>query len=344
MNRYSIIKVYRKIKSPRIKLFGILCLHLFRRRYLCVVFDPILACNLRCRLCYFSNPEKRATMGSVFSEDDINAFANSLFHRCLKLQIGCGAEPTTYKNLASIVALAHSKGVPNISLITNGQLLNKEQLMLMADHGLNELTLSCHGFSKEVYEHMMHGARFECFTQLLAYIKDVKEKHPSLNVRINYTMCADNIADLQLLPKVFANTKPDIIQLRPAQDIGSTVYDKYNEDSIAIDYEKNIVPIVSFCKDNGITILYPEPRNLSITAEENNNKQHLNSAVDMLPYFNIAPYHNWKEKFNPHTESFEQYSRRTGRVSNILRLLFSFSPASNKEQEDATKALNYTIK
>jgi len=344
MNIYSILSIYRKIKSPRIKLFGILCLHFLRRRYLCVVFDPALSCNLRCRLCFFSNPEKRATMGGRFTYDDIKAIGNSLLHRCLKLQIGCGAEPTTYKGLEKIVTLAHSKGVPNISLITNGQLLTRDSLMQMADSGLSELVLSCHGLSKDTYENMMVRAKFERFIQLLSDIAAVKESHPSLTVRINYTMCADNIADLKLLPEVFSAMKPNVIQLRPAQDIGSTAYDKYEEDAIAIGYEENIMPVVHFCEDNGITCLYPEPHNLSIAAQENDTKQHLNSVVDMLPYFNVAPYSNWKEKFDPYAETFEQYAKRTRRTTNMLHMLFGLKSAFDTKQEDATKALNYTVK
>ena len=48
MNRiYQLMKLNRAIKSHRLKLAGILLLHILKLRYLCLRFDPIIACNLR---------------------------------------------------------------------------------------------------------------------------------------------------------------------------------------------------------------------------------------------------------------------------------------------------------
>lgn len=57
MNIYKILKIYQKIKSPKVKLLGILALHITKRRYLSLNIDPALACNFRCRMCYFSDNE-----------------------------------------------------------------------------------------------------------------------------------------------------------------------------------------------------------------------------------------------------------------------------------------------
>lgn len=57
MNIYKLLKVYQKIKSPKVKLLGILALHITKRRYLSLNIDPALACNFRCRMCYFSDNE-----------------------------------------------------------------------------------------------------------------------------------------------------------------------------------------------------------------------------------------------------------------------------------------------
>ena len=341
MNIYSLLKYYRRIKSPRIKLLGILVLHVLRRRYLYISMDPSLSCNFRCRMCFFSNPEIRAQMKDRFSQEDIHAFANALFHRALKIQIGCGAEPLTFSGLPELVKLASEKGIANISVTTNGSLLTREKLQQLIDHGLTEIILSAHGLSKPVYEYMMPGANYEHFLLLVRDISDVKKKHPKLLFRINYTVCEKNIDDLKLIPSLFKEFTPDVIQLRPVQDIGG-IYNNYSMASIMDKYTECIVPVVQFCEARGITCIYPQINHLEIIDDENGKKSHLNAVVDMLPCINVSPYDHWKEEFNPYMETFEDYARRTSRVSRIWKMFLGLNSAS--ENETVTHALNYDVK
>ena len=321
---------------------GILGLHVLRRRYLCVAIDPSQLCNLRCRMCYFSNEETARNMRGVFTDDDIEHIAKAVFHRALKLQIGCGSEPTTFKNLPQLVKTAHQHAIPHISLTTNGQLLTTEKLRQLAENGLNELILSAHGMSKAVYEQMMRGARFERFTALIDAISTLKTDFPQLQVRLNYTICNDNIDDLKQLPRLFSQMHPDSIQLRPVQDTGSTDYDNYSMIALHEKYDECIMPVVEFCHSNNIVCIYPERENLETINQENEHKQHLNSAIDMLPFFYLAPYTGWKEAFNPYTDTFESYSKRQGTTWKMLKMLFGIN-AGHEQHDDVTKALNYKV-
>ena len=112
MNFYKLLKLFSQIKSPRIKLGGLLAMHVLKKRYIGIFLDPVLACNLRCRMCYFSDAEKRKQMQGILAEEDVKLIAKALFHRALKLQIGCGAEPTLYKSLPSLVRLGKQYGIP----------------------------------------------------------------------------------------------------------------------------------------------------------------------------------------------------------------------------------------
>ena len=55
MNYYNLLKISNIIRNPRFKFLGLYALHQLRRRYLSVYFDPINACNLRCKMCYFTD-------------------------------------------------------------------------------------------------------------------------------------------------------------------------------------------------------------------------------------------------------------------------------------------------
>ena len=201
-NIYNLFRIASRIRSQRLKLLGIYFLHMTRQRYLGVFIDPILACNFRCRMCYFSDGEKRKTLKGSLAFQDIEAISKSLYHRALKLQIGCGAEPTLYKDLYKVVALGKQYKVPYISLTTNGNILTYESLYKLVATGLDELTLSMHGVKKDTYEYMMVNGKYEKFCALIDATIKVKQQYPGFKLRINYTMNGDNVEELSQLFKV----------------------------------------------------------------------------------------------------------------------------------------------
>ena len=283
-------------------------------------------------------------MHGSFTEEDIQAIAHSLFHRVLRLQIGCGAEPTTFKYLDEIITLATECGVPHISMTTNGQLLTHEKLERLVENGLDEIILSAHGLSESVYEDMMPNAKFAQFTQTLKNLKMIKAEHPQLKMRLNYTINADNIQDLALLPEIFSELKPNVIQLRPIQKIGKSDYNNFSMEQILQLYDEYVKPAVKFCEENGIICIYPQRENLMSIDHKDDTANHVNSVIEMLPCFQLSPFSGWKEKIDPYHETFEDYCRRTNRVKFILKLLFGRVDAEHKEEEGTTKALNYQIK
>ena len=341
MNFYRLFKWYKRINSPRLKLLGVLVMHMARKRYLYISIDPALTCNLRCRMCYFSNPEKAKEMRGSFSDEDISHIAKALFHRGLKIQIGCGAEPTTFKSLGYLVKTAHDYGIPSISITTNGNLLTHERLQQLVTDGLDEIILSAHGLDKDTYEYMMRNASFDRFMGLIASVGEIKKEHPNLKLRVNYTVCVDNIDSLKNFSRVFSNVKPDILQLRPVQDIGSSDYDSYSMKELEDRYDDIVKPLVDYCNDNGITCLYPEKKNIGIIESENKDKRHVNSVAEMLPFFHLEPGDGWKDDFNPYTETFEEYCKRTRHTRRIIKYLIN---PYREERAETTRSLNYNIR
>lgn len=199
-NIYNILRLDTQIKSRRLKLLGIWLFHVLGKRYIGVFLDPVLACNFRCKMCYFSDEEKRKSLRGTLKYEEIEAIAGSLFHRALKLQIGCGAEPTLHKDLVKIIALGKQYNVPYVSLTTNGNLLTKEQLAVAVENGLDELTLSAHGFTRETYEHLMTNGKFDLFRRAARRRRRNKETTSAVQV-------AHQLYDQQRQSR---RTKPDM--------------------------------------------------------------------------------------------------------------------------------------
>ncbi len=329
---YKLLKYNNLIKNYRIKSFGIYLLHLLRRRYLAIFFDPSLSCNLRCQMCYFSDIEKRKKMQGVFPKENLIRLADALFHRALKLQIGCGAEPTLYKYNHEIITLAKQRGVPYISLTTNGNLLDKQTLKTWIEIGLNEITLSLHGVHKETYEKLMTNASYEKFTSLLEAVTELKNEFQDFNVRINYTINNDNLDELADFFNQFGSYAIDIIQLRPIQKMGDTAYSDFSIESLVLKYDLTIGKVIKECHSRKITCLAPSLQSLKY---ENNSS----SMLAQSTYCYVSPNYIWQDDFDYQHETFEQYAFRKKLGKQLFKEVFR----KKSDYSSNKRNLNYSV-
>lgn len=343
MNIYRLLNIYTRIRSHRLRALGILAMHLLHKRYTCMFLDPVIACNLRCQMCYFSDAEKRKSLHGIFSREELQLIARQVFPHLRKLQIGCGAEPTIYKHLDELVRLGKQYGVPYIALTTNGNLLTLDKLCSLAASGLDEITLSLHGTSRDNYERLMEGANFDTFVRLLKDLENVKLQYPGFAVRINYTVNEDNVEDLRQLPQLLGDLHIDTLQLRPIQKIGDTKYHNFSMLRVLKRYDDCIMPLVRHCQSVGTRCIYPTRDNISQlqSGDDNNQTRTTNNISDMAPYFYLSPWQRWKEDFNPYEEDFYGYCRRRHRIGLLLRGIFL---PSRQSGDYVTKSMNYEMK
>ncbi len=331
MNIYKLLQLNRKIKSHRIKFLGLYLLHTFNQRYLAVNLDPVMACNLRCKMCYFTDADYVKTLKGQFKDAELEQVAQTIFKRALKLQIGCGTEPTLYKDLVKVVALGKAYNVPYISITTNANLLDEEKIEALIKAGLNEFTISLHGVHKESYENFMKKASYEKFHAAFKAFEKLK-KHYEFKVRINYTFNKDNFYELADFFEHFNGESFDILQIRPIQKIGNTEYNDFDLETLRADYPKIINQIKARCKANNITLLASD-------TIPNHNKINDSSFIFDYTFCYVSPQKFWREGFNWQEESFNSYSQKIGWNKLLFRNIFK----SKTELKSASNRLNYEI-
>ena len=328
MNVYSLLKINRFINNPLIKNLGIWLFHVLNKHYLVVFFDPVLGCNLRCRLCYFSDEEKRKTKKGLFAQEDLARIAEVIFPQTLKLQIGCGAEPSLFKHNAEIIRLGKQYGVPYISFTTNATLLSSAEIEKWLNAGLNEFTISLHGVKKETYEFLMQGASYDKFITALHAISACKALYPNFKLRINYTVCEQNIDELITFFDIFGEMKVDILQVRPLQDIGGEIKSVNDKKTFNARFNSITNILKTECSKRKITYIAP------LHLDEIPKKNKSNSIFDSI-YCYISPTYFWRN-INWRKETFKQYAKRTHYASLLFKNIFS----QNQSEEDK---LNYDI-
>jgi MoaA/NifB/PqqE/SkfB family radical SAM enzyme len=341
MNIYRLLKLNQSIKSHRIKFLGLWLLSVLNKRYLAIQMDPVLACNLRCKMCYFTDDDfVRKNMKGILKEEDLEPIAASIFKRALKLQIGCGAEPTLFKHNAKLISLARSYGVPYISMVTNGNLLTENDINSFAIAGLNEFILSMHGVLRETYENLMDKGDYDKFHQILGLISEQKKISPELKLRINYTFNRDNLHELNNFFNLFGNYDIDIIQLRPIDKIGETTYNNFSLKEVEQDYLKIVRDMQQEALKRKITLLYPSTiirnEDQSLRVQTANDS----SYIKPYTYYYLSPKYSWKDDFDWRTERFADWQKRHSWNTELFKNIF----VSRRKLEQINRnMLNYSV-
>ncbi|MDR0682838.1 MAG: radical SAM protein [Dysgonamonadaceae bacterium] len=334
-NFYILLKINQHIKSVRLKSLGIYLLHLSGKRYFGIFLDPVLACNLRCRMCYFSDEEKRKSFShEMFKQEDLPRLADAFFHRALKLQIGCGAEPSLFPYNKELIRLGKAKKVPYISMTSNANRLKEKDWRELVSAGLDEITLSLHGVTKQSYEYFMTGGSYEAFCSSWLVLTDIKKERPDFKIRINYTVNKDNMRELGDFFSVFPAYALDILQIRPIQQMGNPAYHHFSWDDIYEQYDSIIEKLRRECSGRQITFIAPAKQDL--VKEENENAD---SVLVHSTFFYISPKICWESDFELDKDTYESYAKRTRLGCALLANVFK----SRKKMLTTKKQLNYKI-
>jgi MoaA/NifB/PqqE/SkfB family radical SAM enzyme len=334
MKIYTILKINKFIKNFRFKFLLLFLAHKFNKRYLAVNFDPVNACNLRCKMCYFTDSDYVKKLKGVFDKKDLNRLGEVILKRALKFQVGCGTEPTLYKHLDDVFKIAKIYKVPHISLTTNANLIEKAKLKLWVESGLNEIIISLHGVHKDTYEFFMQKGSYETFLKSLQIITEIKKEYKNFSLRINYTFNEDNFKELAEFMTVFGGFDIDTLQIRPINNLGNTAYQNFEMDSIIPFYDSLLNNLKQVCKQKKITLIAPS------SSKKLLHKKNVESLIYHYTYCYISPTAFWHEDLNWKEETFNTYAERKKLSLELLRNVFA---SSKKIKALQTENLNYDI-
>jgi len=340
-NIYRLIKLNRLIKSHRLKFAGVLFLHLIKSRYLFLRFDPVVACNLKCQMCYFSDADFRKKNKGIFTKDDVDRLAKMFFPQTIQVVFGCGAEPTLYKNYPDLVKIAKSYGVPYVGMVSNGQLFSEDSIRQLVNNGLDELILSVHGVTKETYEKFMTNASYDKLHSVLQTFDKVKSDlevtDPSL--RINYTVNPDNLHQLRDFFTVFSAYDIRTLQVRPIMDIGQAAYRNFDLDRYIQEYNEIIESLSLECKERGISLL-AKKQDPSYRADQDD---YASIALDSVLRF-ISPQRVWREDYGWRHEDYAAFCKRIGFTKSLASAVISNRKALIKRNPfRGTLTLSYDV-
>jgi MoaA/NifB/PqqE/SkfB family radical SAM enzyme len=129
-------------------------------RFLSIFMDQNNKCNLKCRMCGFSDPRVRYIPHYDMPFWLFEKIAREAFPFTNYLALSCLSEPLMTADLVNRLDIVGEYGVPFSEIITNGTLLTEKIISKMLDVPITRLGISLDGATAETYESIRIGSSF----------------------------------------------------------------------------------------------------------------------------------------------------------------------------------------
>jgi len=210
----TLVRAYRQIPSRKAKALAFRALQGAGLRHLVIRMDTINLCNLRCKMCYYSFDSRRKK--EQMELPLFRKIADEVFPKTRFLYLSCATEPLMNKQFPDFVRVTAKYDVPFTSFCTNGQLLTEEVVRACIDSNISEVIFSIDGATKDTYEAIRRGGKWDRLCENLELLGSIKRKSnkraPAL--RMNFTCMQTNIHELPAMVDFAADYGAESLHVR----------------------------------------------------------------------------------------------------------------------------------
>lgn len=169
------------------------------RRFLKLLMDQNNKCNLKCRMCGFSDPRVKNIPKYDMPFRLFEKIVREVFPITEYLALSCLTEPLMTGDFLKRLDLLKVHTVPFTEIVTNATLLTKPVVSKMIEVPVSRLAVSIDGASPETYEAVRTGARFKKVIENIRTFSEMKkEKGADFPVlRFNHVISEANINEFQ---------------------------------------------------------------------------------------------------------------------------------------------------
>ena len=173
------------------------------------------ACNLKCPFCATTFRGKAIRQGFVAFDTVKKIIDEGADNNLYGVKFNIRGEPLLHPEIHKFVKYSKKKGLIDVYFNTNAMLLTDEASNKLIDAGLDRLSISFEGYTKEVYEKYRIGAKYETVLKNIETLQSLKKKlkveHP--NIRIQTVMIQDIESDFVEYEKFWAGRADEVALL-----------------------------------------------------------------------------------------------------------------------------------
>ena len=177
-------------------------------------------CNLRCRMCGFSDPRVAALAKYDLPRELYDSIAAQIFPRAVYLTLSLMTEPFMTRDFPERLAAVREHGVPWSDIITNGTMLTPRAIEKMIEAQITRLTVSMDGGTKALYEDIRRGANFDSVVRNLKLFRSMRGDAALPKLRLNHVLCDANIDFFDDFLALVEDLGAEFIEVRTLSDMG----------------------------------------------------------------------------------------------------------------------------
>ncbi|MBK5259256.1 MAG: radical SAM protein [Thermoanaerobaculia bacterium] len=211
-------------------------------------------CNLRCKMCGFSDSRV-----SDLSQYDMprwlfDRIALQVFPRANYVCLSLMTEPFMTRDFADRLASVREAGLPFSEIITNGTLLTETACEKIVDARISRVIFSIDGGSKAVFEDIRVGARFETVLRNFALLRRVRASGPSglPRLRINHVLSTANIDHFTDFLSLAASMQTDEVAVRTISRMSNAILQESTDEAFWQKVRGVRKELMNFCATTGI--------------------------------------------------------------------------------------------
>ena len=221
-------------------------------RFLSVYMDQNNKCNLRCRTCGFSDARVGGIPKYDMPEELFARIAEEVFPQTNYLCLSIMTEPFMTRSFPDRLRLVRDAGVPFSDVITNGTLLNPRIYEQIFEARLSRLTFSIDGGTKEVFERLRTGARFE---HVIANVRLFQAMRPAVNgpwLRVNHVLSEPNIDHFEAFLDLMEDIRPEQLAVRTVSRMSNAAIQETQDPAFWAKVQRCREQLAAFAARTGI--------------------------------------------------------------------------------------------
>jgi radical SAM protein with 4Fe4S-binding SPASM domain len=216
-------------------------------RFLSVFMDQNNKCNLRCRMCGFSDPRVGGLAKLDLPRPLYDRIAAEVFPHTSRLCLSILTEPFMTRDFPERLQAVRRYGVPFSEFYTNGTMLTDQAIDAIAEAGINRVTVSIDGGTKEIFEHIRAGASFE------TVLRNFRRLHArGVRTRVNHVLMEANIDHFDAMLALVESLGAHEIVVRPVTRMSDAEIQEVTDPEFWAKVRDARVALAAFCRRTGI--------------------------------------------------------------------------------------------
>jgi len=144
-------------------------------------------CNLQCPFCATTYRNDSIKKGFITFDMVKKIVDEGADNNLYGVKFNIRGEPLLHPQISDFVSYAKNKGLIDVYFNTNAILLTEEVSRKLIDTGLDRLSISFEGYTKDVYEKYRVGAKYEVVLENIEKLQQLKSKlgvrHPKVRIQ-----------------------------------------------------------------------------------------------------------------------------------------------------------------